>query len=297
MSATRRRVLKIMGVAAAAPLRPGLVVGAAQLLGACGGSSSEAPVPDPGINPPGSPLRIPPVLIPSSATATEDFYVLSVDESEVEILPGTSSRILGFDGVTPGPTIRARAGRPVTVSLLNNLPQTTLGGAPGEVVIHLHGGHVPASEDGFPTDGQHLLGGELAWVCGPFSAQGEIIAAFVDGDGVSDKTFYGSYLTASYFLTGEHRKYDQKLGVFGRTKPSESFSLSQSEWGALEAAVRWSYLTLNDGSVRGGILNNFTFGLNWYLYSNPRLMANYVLSNRNGLGQAHIAQSRVSLDF
>lgn len=145
-------MLKVLGAVAAAPLRPGLAVGAAQLLGGCGGGSSDVQVPDPVVNPEGAPLRIPPVLSPSSVTATEDAYVLSVDESEIEILPGKSTRILGFDGMTPGPTIRARAGRPVTVSLLNNLPQTTLGGAPGEVVIHLHGGHVPSSDDGFPTD-------------------------------------------------------------------------------------------------------------------------------------------------
>lgn len=149
-----------------------------------------------------------------------------------------------------------------------------------------------------PVDGVHLLGTELAWVCGPFSTQGEFIASFVDADsGVSDKTFYGSYIAASYFLTGERKKYDRKLGIFGRTKPKNSFSISEGTWGAFEVAGRWSHLTLNDDRVRGGILNNFTFGLNWYLYSNLRLMANYVVAHRNGLGEAHIAQSRVSLDF
>jgi spore coat protein A len=141
-----------MGAAGAASLHPALVFGTVQLLGGCRGGSSESPLPDPGIDPLGSPLRIPPVLTPSSATATEDFYVLSVGESEAEILPDKSTRILGFDGMTPGPTIRARAGRQVSVSLLNELPQTTLGNTPGEVVIHLHGGHLPSSEDGFPTD-------------------------------------------------------------------------------------------------------------------------------------------------
>jgi FtsP/CotA-like multicopper oxidase with cupredoxin domain len=38
------------------------------------------------------------------------------------------------------------------MSHTNGLPVTTLGGAPGDVAIHLHGGHVPSSEDGFPTD-------------------------------------------------------------------------------------------------------------------------------------------------
>lgn len=149
---TRRQVLKVMGVAAAASLRPGLVMGVAQMLGGCGGGGSGGPVSAPSVSSSGMPLRISPVLDPASATATNDFYDLSVGESAVEILPGKSTRMLGFNGGTPGPTIRARAGRPVTVSLSNDLPQTTLGATPGEVAIHLHGGHVPASEDGFPTD-------------------------------------------------------------------------------------------------------------------------------------------------
>lgn len=150
---TRRQVLKAMGAAAAASFRPGLVAGVAQMLGGCGGGGSgDGPPSAPGVIASGAPLRIPPVLLPSSTTATEDFYDLSVREGEAGILPGKSTRIIGFDGITPGPTIRVRAGRPVAVSLSNDLPRTTLGGTPGDVTIHLHGGHVPASEDGFPTD-------------------------------------------------------------------------------------------------------------------------------------------------
>ena len=158
-----------------------------------------------------------------------------------------------------------------------------------------------------PSDGIDVLGAELAFVHGPFSAQGEFIVSFVEGGRppaligppsprTRDQEFYGSYITASVFLTGEQRNYDQNLGIFGRTSPKNSFSLGEGTWGAFELAGRWSYLTLND-NVRGGILNNFTFGLNWYLYSNLRLMTNYVIANRNGIGEAHIVQSRVSVDF
>lgn len=147
-------------------------------------------------------------------------------------------------------------------------------------------------------DGVDLLGGELAAVCGPFSAQSEIIASLVDGHrNTGDRQFYGSYITASWFLTGESRAYDREFGVFGRTHPKSPFSIDKGQWGALELAGRWSHLTLNDGPVRGGIMNDFTLGVNWYLYSNLRLMANYVLAHRNGVGDAHIFQTRVSLDF
>ena len=97
-------------------------------------------------------LYIPPVLTPASATGTAAFYDLALREADVEIIPGKSTRITGFNGLTPGPTIRARVGRQVVMSHTNGLPVTTLGGAPGDVSIHLHGGHVPSSEDGFPTD-------------------------------------------------------------------------------------------------------------------------------------------------
>lgn len=149
-----------------------------------------------------------------------------------------------------------------------------------------------------PIDGVDLLGGELATICGPFYAQSEFILSQVDGDGSGgDRTFYGSYITAGYFLTGEHRAYDQELGIMDRTKVLKPFSLSKGQWGGLELAGRWSYLSLNDGAVRGGIQNDFTLGANWYLYSNLRLMFNWVHANRNGVGQADIFQSRVSLDF
>jgi phosphate-selective porin OprO/OprP len=148
------------------------------------------------------------------------------------------------------------------------------------------------------VNGVDLSGAELAFVAGPVSVQGEFIASFVDRDaGQSRRTFYGSYLTASWFLTGESRAYDREYGIFTRTRPATSFSLSERQWGAFELAARWSFLDLNDGSVRGGILNDYSVGLNWYLYSNLRLMTDYLLAHRNGVGDAHVLQSRVSIDF
>lgn len=98
------------------------------------------------------PLRIPPVLTPSSTDATTDYYDLDIGETSAEILPGLQTQVISFNGSVPGPTIRARADRTVVMTHTNNLPDTTLGGAPGNVTIHLHGAHCPAGEDGYPTD-------------------------------------------------------------------------------------------------------------------------------------------------
>jgi phosphate-selective porin OprO/OprP len=148
------------------------------------------------------------------------------------------------------------------------------------------------------TDGVNLVGAELALVQGPLSVQAEYIHSFVQGAGSQrDVDFYGNYVAVSYFLTGEHRVYDRKKGAFTRTRPTNPFSIREGSYGALEIAGRWSILDLNDQDVRGGILNNFTGAVNWYLYDNLRVMLNYVLASRNGIGDAHIVQSRVAVDF
>ncbi|GGC65697.1 multicopper oxidase family protein [Hoyosella rhizosphaerae] len=63
---------------------------------------------------------------------------------EQEIIPGMRTRITGFDGVFPGPTIRAHRGNPVSVQVRNDLDIGT--------VMHLHGGQTPPEHDGYPTD-------------------------------------------------------------------------------------------------------------------------------------------------
>jgi spore coat protein A len=98
-------------------------------------------------------------------------YTLSVVELSQRLhrdLPPT--RVWGFDDGTgprtPGPTIEARRGVPVRVTWRNDLRDasgalrtthllpvdTCVHGADGaaRTVIHLHGGHVPASSDGYP---------------------------------------------------------------------------------------------------------------------------------------------------
>ena len=86
------------------------------------------------------PLPIPPVARPVGP----DRYSITQRLARVEILPGTRTEILGYDGIFPGPTIESRRGKPVVVRHRNELPVPT--------VVHLHGGHTPHEHDGWPLD-------------------------------------------------------------------------------------------------------------------------------------------------
>jgi phosphate-selective porin OprO/OprP len=147
------------------------------------------------------------------------------------------------------------------------------------------------------NDGVDLFGAELAAVVGPVSIQGEFLDALVDANDAHTKNFYGVYGEASWFVTGENRVYDRKIGAFGRTAPKNPFSISKGQWGALELAGRYSHVHLNDGTIRGGIENDVTAAVNWYLYSNLRVMLDWVYAHRNATGEQNTVMTRFSLDF
>ncbi len=89
-------------------------------------------------------LPIPLVLPPTRQDADADYYDVVQRVVEAEILPGLKTTIWGYNGLFPGPTIRARKGRKAIVRQTNLLTQPT--------VVHLHGGVTPSESDGFPTD-------------------------------------------------------------------------------------------------------------------------------------------------
>lgn len=144
------------------------------------------------------------------------------------------------------------------------------------------------------------VGIEAAVVHGPFSVQGEGILASVDPDGSDPLTFWGFYLTGSWFLTGESRPYDRRTGVFSGVVPREPFSLRDGRPGAWEWKVRWSSVDLDDGQVRGGRMRILSTGLNWYLDRHWRVTVEYLFTRVDGPagdGALHTVQSRVQLRF
>jgi spore coat protein A len=90
------------------------------------------------------PLPLLPVLQPIRRDSLADYYEIVQREASIEIIPGMRTRIWGYDGIFPGPTIEARRGRAAVVTHTNGLGIPT--------VAHLHGGVTRPQSDGFPTD-------------------------------------------------------------------------------------------------------------------------------------------------
>jgi phosphate-selective porin OprO/OprP len=148
-----------------------------------------------------------------------------------------------------------------------------------------------------PADGAQIVTPELALVYGPFSFQTEYTHAFVDGDfGTDNVDFYGLYAQVSWFLTGEHRPYKTSEGAFDRVSPEENFDL-KGGLGAFEVALRYSRLDLDDEQVEGGMLNDGTIGLNWYLNPNVRTSFNYVGGRLQDVGWTNQFVARFQIDF
>lgn len=157
---------------------------------------------------------------------------------------------------------------------------------------------------GFVADEDVAVGAEAALVYGPVSVQGEYAHVEADrfcaatagvdpcGLGTDEGSARTFYVFASWFPTGEMRRYDAGSGRFNRIKVKRP--VTGGGPGAVELAVRYDRADLTDmqtarrftspagatqdvvtGLDRGGVYEGVTFGATWYPFSHVRFMANY----------------------
>ncbi len=69
-------------------------------------------------------------------------YTLTLEAAPFELIPNTQTPGLGFDGQYPSPVLRAKQGRPITITVVNKLDQPT--------TIHWHGIRIDIAMDGVP---------------------------------------------------------------------------------------------------------------------------------------------------
>lgn len=145
------------------------------------------------------------------------------------------------------------------------------------------------------VDDIKTYGLEAALIKGSWLLQGEAMRAELSRKTRADPTFDGGYIQGGWIVTGENYRYSGRNGTFKQIKP-------KSKYGAVELAVRYSTLDLEDKGVTGGEEDNLTLGVNWHINQNLRIMANYVYAdaspNRDGIDEnVDILQLRVQAYF
>ena len=123
-----------------------------------------------------------------------------------------------------------------------------------------------------PVDQETGFGLEAAMIRGPFHAAAE--AYWLSADSIApaaSPNLFGGYAEIGWFLTGEQRGY--RGAKFDRTRVRRS--IEEGGFGALQLNLRYDYLDLNSGSVRGGIQRGVQAGIIWIPTDHARLLLNY----------------------
>lgn len=154
---------------------------------------------------------------------------------------------------------------------------------------------------GIAVDRELHYGLELAAVRGRWHAAAETHWLEAVGPG-ADPRFFGGYAEIGYFLTDDSRPY--RNGIFGGTKPSSPFGKGGP--GAIQLNLRYDYLDLNDGLVRGGSQNGWFAGIVWTPIEYLRLNLNYGYLAYSGAAlpadgrrdyDLQVTGARIELDF
>jgi spore coat protein A, manganese oxidase len=98
------------------------------------------------------PFAVPPVLAPVRSDSNADRYWLTMREQQTEIIPGFRTRVWGYNGLVPGPTIDVEQDRPVVVRMVNDLPTHPALGYRPNTSVHLHGAASLPQYDGYASD-------------------------------------------------------------------------------------------------------------------------------------------------
>jgi phosphate-selective porin OprO/OprP len=158
-------------------------------------------------------------------------------------------------------------------------------------------------------DKTNIFGAELAGMFGPVMLQGEWAqlraqdAASPTVGVTQSDTVTAWYVQGSFFVTGESKKYDKHDAVFKNPKPNAG-------WGAVELTTRYEQAKNKDlgvgiAGICGGSskcdISDLTFGVNYFVNPNVRLMLNYILGEQKRAGGAddkpHTLAARFQLAF
>ena len=114
---------------------------------------------------------------------------------------------------------------------------------------------------------------EAALVGGPFHAAAEAYWLRPDAAGLArNPTFFGGYVEAGWFVTGETRGY--RGGRWDRTRVGNPVGGEDGGAGAFQINLRYDHLDLNSGAIRGGVQDGYLASLIWIPQDYVRFLLN-----------------------
>jgi phosphate-selective porin OprO/OprP len=169
-------------------------------------------------------------------------------------------------------------------------------------------------------DSRHVtvIGGEAGVTIQNFMLEGEYFDYKIDRRNATnpaippgDPHFNGWYIQGAWVLTGEPRPYNPAEARFDAPKMAYNWNPAAGTFGTVELVARYSDLDLNFhdcgaghavpgtpgapcfDAVRGGVQKIATFGVNWYLNPDMRIMLDYqhVDVNRYNTAGAQVGQT------
>lgn len=157
---------------------------------------------------------------------------------------------------------------------------------PGQVQFFGYGANIAA-------DGLHrrispqgyFYGGRLGVLGEYIRSEQEVRVSSGTGVGRREHLAHDAWqVTGSWVLTGEDASYR------GVVKPNRPFAIGGEGWGAFELVARYGELDIDDDafplfanrSASASASDAWTLGLNWYLNSNLKLVANYTEASFEG---------------
>ena len=133
----------------------------------------------------------------------------------------------------------------------------------------------------FPASRELEVAAAAALRLSSFVIQVEGYVVHASGSG-TNATFWGGYVLASYWLTGEVAPYARSHAMWVRAEPLRNFHDGERGVGAWLLAARFDHVDLTDGAIQGGVMDTVTVGVTWLWNPNARVKFEVVHADVEG---------------
>ncbi len=169
-------------------------------------------------------------------------YTLTIAPISVEIAPKKIVKTIGYNGTAPGPLLRLREGRPVTIDVINQTGS--------EELVHWHGLRIPSIVDGSMEEGTPMIPGKACrrYTFTPTPSGTRWYHSHVSaGRNLNRATYTGQFGFLYIEPASDPGRYDQE--VFLALREWDPF-MSSSEDAGIEVAYK--QFSINDRSLGAG---------------------------------------------